>query len=68
MVIGAGIGGLLFARVLADYFEGVTVLERDLLANNAEPRNGVPQGRHFHGLLAGGCSASTSGGGCSKKT
>lgn len=57
IVIGAGIGGMLFARVLADYFEGVTVLERDSLPDNDEPRNGVPQGRHFHGLLAGGCRA-----------
>jgi 2-polyprenyl-6-methoxyphenol hydroxylase-like FAD-dependent oxidoreductase len=48
---------MLFARVLADYFEGVTVLERDSLPDNDEPRNGVPQGRHFHGLLAGGCRA-----------
>lgn len=57
IVIGAGIGGMLFARVLADYFEGVTVLERDSPPDNDEPRNGVPQGRHFHGLLAGGCRA-----------
>ena len=55
IVIGAGIGGLLFARALADYFEDVTVLERDSLPDNDEPRDGVPQGRHFHGLLAGGC-------------
>jgi 2-polyprenyl-6-methoxyphenol hydroxylase-like FAD-dependent oxidoreductase len=57
IVIGAGMGGMLFARVLADYFEGVTVLDRDSLPDNDEPRNGVPQGRHFHGLLAGGCRA-----------
>jgi 2-polyprenyl-6-methoxyphenol hydroxylase-like FAD-dependent oxidoreductase len=57
IVIGAGIGGLLFARVLADYFAGVTVLERDWLADKNEPRGGVPQGRHLHGLLAGGCRA-----------
>lgn len=55
IVIGAGVAGLIFARVLADYFEDVTVAERDALADNAEPRSGVPQGRHFHGLLAGGC-------------
>src|SRR5215813_9335002 len=57
IVIGAGIGGLLFARALADYFEGVTVLERDSLPDDYEPRKGVPQGRHPHGLLAGGCGA-----------
>src|SRR5260370_602168 len=57
IVIGAGVGGLLFARGLAGYFEDVTVVERDSLADNHEPRNGVPQGRHPHGLLAGGCRA-----------
>lgn len=57
IVVGAGVGGLLFARVLADSFEQVTVLERDALADNLEPRSGVPQGRHLHALLAGGCQA-----------
>jgi len=57
IVIGAGIGGLLFARALADCFEAVTVLERDSFADSHEPRNGIPQGRHPHGLSAGGCRA-----------
>jgi 2-polyprenyl-6-methoxyphenol hydroxylase-like FAD-dependent oxidoreductase len=57
IVIGAGIGGMLFARVLADYFEDVRVLERDSLPDGDESRNGVPQGRHVHALLAGGCRA-----------
>src|SRR5262245_4184775 len=57
IVIGAGIGGTLFARALADYFEGVTVVEQDSLPDNDEPRNGVPQGRHTNILLAGGCRA-----------
>jgi 2-polyprenyl-6-methoxyphenol hydroxylase-like FAD-dependent oxidoreductase len=57
IVIGAGMGGLLFARALADAFEHVTVLERDSLPDNNEPRKGVPQGRHPHGLLPGGCRA-----------
>ena len=57
IVIGAGIGGLLFARAMADAFEHVTVLERDSLPDNNEPRKGVPQGRHPHGLLPGGCRA-----------
>jgi 2-polyprenyl-6-methoxyphenol hydroxylase-like FAD-dependent oxidoreductase len=57
IVIGAGIGGLLFARVLAERFARVLVLERDSLSSDPEPRSGVPQGRHLHALLAGGCRA-----------
>ena len=54
VVIGAGIGGLTAARVLADHFEHVLVLERDALPAGALDRHGVPQGRHVHALLAGG--------------
>ena len=54
VVVGAGIGGLTAAGVLADYFERVVVLERDALPESAEPRAGVPQGKHPHALLAGG--------------
>ena len=54
IVIGAGVGGLLAARALADYYDEVTVLERDDLPDANEPRKGVPQGRHAHGLLARG--------------
>lgn len=54
IVIGASVGGLLAARALADYYEEVTILERDDLPDANEPRKGVPQGRHAHGLLARG--------------
>jgi 2-polyprenyl-6-methoxyphenol hydroxylase-like FAD-dependent oxidoreductase len=54
IVIGAGIGGLVAARILADHYHRVTILERDALAAEAEPRKGVPHGRHAHGLLARG--------------
>jgi 2-polyprenyl-6-methoxyphenol hydroxylase-like FAD-dependent oxidoreductase len=54
IVIGASMGGLLAARALADHYEEVTVLERDTLPETNEPRKGVPQGRHAHGLLARG--------------
>jgi 2-polyprenyl-6-methoxyphenol hydroxylase-like FAD-dependent oxidoreductase len=57
VVMGASIGGLLAARALSDHFKRVTVLERDSLPEAAEPRKGVPQGRHTHGLLAGGLAA-----------
>ncbi len=54
IVIGASIGGLLAARVLSDRFERVTVVERDYLAGNTDPRPGVPQGGHLHVLLSSG--------------
>ncbi|MFC4450157.1 FAD-dependent oxidoreductase [Halorussus aquaticus] len=54
VVAGAGMAGLLAARVLADEFEAVTVLDRDSLADEVTPRRGVPQGRHPHALLEAG--------------
>ncbi len=53
VVLGAGIAGLLAARVLADHYERVTVLERDEFAGSG-PRRGIPQGRHLHGFMEGG--------------
>ncbi|MDP9436983.1 MAG: FAD-binding protein [Actinomycetota bacterium] len=46
--------GLLAARVLADQFAEVVVVERDLLPEAKQQRRGVPQGRHVHALLARG--------------
>jgi len=54
VVAGASIAGLLAARVLADYFEQVTLVERDQIARSPAPRKGVPQGPHAHGLLVRG--------------
>ncbi len=54
LVIGASMGGLLAARVLAAYFREVIVFERDSLPETIAQRKGVPQGRHTHGLLASG--------------
>ena len=54
VVVGAGMGGLSAARVLADYFDEVIILDRDELPDDAAPRPGVPQGKHPHGLLGGG--------------
>jgi hypothetical protein len=34
--------------------ERVTILERDQIPTEPVSRRGVPQGRHTHGLLAGG--------------
>ncbi len=47
-------GGLLAARVLAEFFDGITVVERDVLPGGGKSRRGVPQGRHVHGMQAGG--------------
>jgi 2-polyprenyl-6-methoxyphenol hydroxylase-like FAD-dependent oxidoreductase len=52
VVLGASIGGLLAARVLADHYRSVTIVDRDELDDEATPRRGVPQGRHGHVLLA----------------
>jgi 2-polyprenyl-6-methoxyphenol hydroxylase-like FAD-dependent oxidoreductase len=57
IVIGAGISGLTSACALADYFEEVMIFERDPLPVGAEPRPGVPQGKHPQGLLLGGIHA-----------
>jgi 2-polyprenyl-6-methoxyphenol hydroxylase-like FAD-dependent oxidoreductase len=57
IVVGAGLGGLSAAGVLSDYFDEVMILDRDELPDNAIPRPGVPQGKHPHGLLAGGLKA-----------
>lgn len=54
IVIGGSMAGLCAARVLAERFERVTLLERDVFVDNAAPRGGVPQGRHLHGLLRRG--------------
>jgi 2-polyprenyl-6-methoxyphenol hydroxylase-like FAD-dependent oxidoreductase len=54
VVLGASMGGLLAARVLADFFDAVTVVERDVLPDDPVVRRGVPQGRHVHVLLARG--------------
>jgi 2-polyprenyl-6-methoxyphenol hydroxylase-like FAD-dependent oxidoreductase len=54
VVIGGSMAGLLTARILADHFDGVTVLERDRYAESPGPRRGIPQGRHAHVLLGRG--------------
>jgi flavin-dependent dehydrogenase len=56
VVIGSGISGLLAARVLSEHFARVSIIERDLLVDEAAPRKGVPQGRHVHILLRRGQS------------
>lgn len=54
VVVGAGIAGLVSARVLSDYADRVIVIDRDTLPQGPDERKGVPQGGHAHGLLAVG--------------
>jgi 2-polyprenyl-6-methoxyphenol hydroxylase-like FAD-dependent oxidoreductase len=54
VVLGGSIAGLLAARVLADAYREVVVVDRDLLVGVSDPRRAVPQGKHIHALLARG--------------
>ena len=54
VVIGGSIAGLMTARVLADHFEHVVVLERDHIAEEPAIHKSIPQGNHLHALLLGG--------------
>ncbi|MEJ2008283.1 MAG: FAD-dependent monooxygenase [Acidobacteriota bacterium] len=60
VVIGAGMAGMPAARVLADHFDQVIVIENDALPSDASPRPGTPQSKHLHALLAGGQRALSS--------
>jgi 2-polyprenyl-6-methoxyphenol hydroxylase-like FAD-dependent oxidoreductase len=51
IVIGGSIAGLLAARVLADHFHLVTIVERDRFPSQPMPRPGVPQSHQVHVLL-----------------
>jgi 2-polyprenyl-6-methoxyphenol hydroxylase-like FAD-dependent oxidoreductase len=54
VVLGASMAGMQAARALADFYETVTVVERDELSDLPAHRRGVPQARHTHALLRGG--------------
>ncbi|XXY45203.1 FAD-dependent monooxygenase [Sorangium sp. So ce269] len=56
VVIGASMAGLVSARVLAEHFARVTVVDRDRLPSSPDVRRCVPQGRHVHVLLGAGLS------------
>jgi 2-polyprenyl-6-methoxyphenol hydroxylase-like FAD-dependent oxidoreductase len=57
LVLGGSMAGLLAARALSDFYDTVTVVERDELKQASVDRRGVPQGRHIHGLLLRGAHA-----------
>jgi len=54
VVLGASMSGLLAARALSGTFDRITVVERDVLPQSPDLRQGVPQAAHAHGLLASG--------------
>ncbi|WP_319453030.1 MULTISPECIES: 2-polyprenyl-6-methoxyphenol hydroxylase-like oxidoreductase [unclassified Mycobacterium] len=54
VVCGASMAGLFAARVLSDFYESVTVVERDVLPETVAQRRGVAQGRHLHMMLSPG--------------
>jgi 2-polyprenyl-6-methoxyphenol hydroxylase-like FAD-dependent oxidoreductase len=58
VVLGASMAGLLAARSLSEFYDTVSVVERDPLPETGSgacaARRGVPQGRHLHGLLPRG--------------
>lgn len=54
IVIGGSMAGLLACRVLSDYFDHVTLIERDRFPEEPAPRKGVPQSYHLHTLLMQG--------------
>lgn len=54
VVVGGSMAGLLAARVLAEHFERVTVVDRDRFPGEPGHRKGVPQSWHAHGILPRG--------------
>ena len=54
VVLGGSLAGLLAARVLSDYFDRVTLLERDVYPDNTDVRKGIPQANHVHALMLRG--------------
>lgn len=54
VVLGAGMAGLLAAQALSEFYDSVTVVERDRLADHPSERKGVPQDRHLHNFLGRG--------------
>ncbi|MFC5365347.1 NAD(P)/FAD-dependent oxidoreductase [Salinirubrum litoreum] len=54
VVVGASVSGLLTARILADAFDRVTVVERNELPDGPVVRDGAPQSQHPHLLQGSG--------------
>src|SRR5262249_31839342 len=54
IVIGGSVAGMCAARVLSDFVDMVTIIERDAYPQALDFRPGVPQARHVHNLLPRG--------------
>ncbi|HEY4383058.1 MAG TPA: FAD-dependent oxidoreductase, partial [Ktedonobacteraceae bacterium] len=54
LIVGAGIAGLIAARVLAEQYSDVLVIERDERPEKPGTRPGVPQSFHLHQILPRG--------------
>ncbi|MFJ9823219.1 FAD-dependent oxidoreductase [Streptomyces sp. NPDC101160] len=54
VVVGGSYAGLVTARVLADFFDEVILLERDSVDEDTGTHPGAPQGYHAHAMLAKG--------------
>lgn len=54
VVLGGSIAGLFAARVLADAYDEVCIVDRDVLVGTREPRRRCPQTYQANGLLARG--------------
>ncbi|MCV7422011.1 oxidoreductase [Mycobacterium yunnanensis] len=56
IVVGSSLAGLCAARVLSDFYDRVTLYERDELPDGPADRTAVPQGKHVHLLMARGAA------------
>lgn len=54
VIVGGGYAGLVAARVLADHFREVVLLERDAVDGATGVHPHAPQGHHAHAMLAKG--------------
>ncbi len=54
VVVGGGYAGLVVARVLADHFAEVVILERDPVDDDTGVHPHAPQAHHAHAMLAKG--------------
>lgn len=57
VVLGGSVAGMFAARVLADVYDEVRIVDRDVLVGTDAPRRHAPQGRHISGLLTRGHQA-----------
>jgi 2-polyprenyl-6-methoxyphenol hydroxylase-like FAD-dependent oxidoreductase len=57
VVVGASIAGLLAARVLAEKFSSITIIEKGALPDGPKARRGVPQSKQPHRLHYRGVAA-----------